>query len=87
MSQEIANKIKEVYPVGSRSDSFGETYPVREHAASNGAGIKCKKCGDEILSITHGNLNLCKCGAISVDGSKELVRVIGKPEDYEEIQK
>ncbi len=24
-----------------------------------------------------------KCGAISVDGSKELVRVIGKEADYE----
>ena len=49
--------------------------------------IKCKKCGTEILSITHGSLTPCKCGAISVDGSKELVRVIGKLEDYEEIQK
>jgi len=49
--------------------------------------IKCKKCSTEILSITHGNLTTCKCGAISVDGSKELVRVIGKPEDYEEIHK
>jgi len=28
-----------------------------------------------------------KCGAISVDGSKDLVRVLGNPEDYEEIQK
>ena len=49
--------------------------------------IKCKKCDTEILSITQGNLTPCKCGAISVDGNKELVRVIGKPEDYEEIQK
>jgi len=49
--------------------------------------IKCKKCGTEIFSITRGSLTPCKCGAISVDGSKELVRVIGKPEDYEEIQK
>lgn len=49
--------------------------------------IKCKKCNTEIFSITNGDLNPCKCGAISVDGSKELVRVIGKPEDYEEIRK
>ena len=49
--------------------------------------IKCRKCGTEVLSITYGNLTPCKCEAISVDGSKELVRVIGKPEDYEEIQK
>lgn len=49
--------------------------------------IRCKKCGTEVLSITNGNLTPCKCGAISVDGSKELVRVIGNPEDYEKIQK
>jgi len=75
MAKEIANKTEK------------EIHPVRESATSNGAGIKCKKCGTEVLSITHGNLTPCKCGAISVDGSKELVRVIGKPEDYEEIQK
>lgn len=51
------------------------------------ACIKCKKCGTEISSITNGDLIPCKCGAVSVDGSKDLVRVIGKPEDYEEIQK
>ncbi len=49
--------------------------------------IKCKKCGTEVLVITKGNLTPCKCGAISVDGSKDLVRVLGNPEDYEEIQK
>ena len=49
--------------------------------------IKCKKCGTKVLYITHDNLTPCKCGAISVDGSEELVRVIGKPEDYEEIHK
>lgn len=49
--------------------------------------IKCKKCGTEVSSITNGNLTTCKCGTISVDGSTDLVRVLGKPEDYEEIQK
>ena len=49
--------------------------------------IKCKKCGTEILTITRGDLISCKCGAISVDGSKDLVRVLGNPEDYEEIHK
>ena len=49
--------------------------------------IKCKKCSAEILAITKGNLTPCKCGAISVDGSRELVRVLGNPEDYEEIHK
>ena len=49
--------------------------------------IKCNKCGAEVLTVTKGNLTPCKCGAISVDGSKDLVRVLGNPEDYEEIQK
>ncbi|MCX6113377.1 MAG: hypothetical protein NTY22_08910 [Proteobacteria bacterium] len=49
--------------------------------------IKCKKCGTEISSVTNGKLTPCKCGAISVDGSKDLVRVIGEIDNYEEIQK
>ncbi len=51
------------------------------------AYIKCKKCGTELSPITNGNLTPCKCGAISVDGSKDLVRVLGNPEDYEEVHK
>ncbi len=49
--------------------------------------IKCRKCGTHIPSTTQGNLTSCTCGAISVDGSKDLVRVLGNPEDYEEVQK
>lgn len=49
--------------------------------------IKCKKCGTEIPTITNGDLIPCECVAISVDGSKDLVRVVGKTGDYEEIQK
>ncbi len=49
--------------------------------------IKCKKCGTEVFTITNGGLTPCKCGAISVDGSKDLVKVLGNSEDYEEIQK
>ena len=49
--------------------------------------IKCKKCGAEVYTITRGNLTPCRCGAISVDGSNDLMRIIGNPEDYEEIQK
>jgi len=56
-------------------------------ARHDSAESKCKKCGTEVLAITKGNLTPCKCGAISVDGSKDLVRVLGNPEDYEEIQK
>ena len=75
MPKEIANKTEK------------DIHPHTKGIFGVGACIKCKKCGTEVLSITHGNLTPCKCGAISVDGSKELVRIIGKPEDYEEIQK
>ena len=62
--EEMEKKTKEVYPVGSRSDSFGETYPIRELIASNGASYKClpvqildykicsgTHCGDEIYPV------------------------------------
>jgi hypothetical protein len=55
--------------------------------ATRFCGIECKKCGTEVHFETHGNLTPCKCGAISVDGSNDLVRVLGNPEDYEEIIK
>lgn len=59
----------------------------KDIGATRFCGIECKKCGTEVSSDTRGELTPCKCGAISVDGSKDLVRVLGNPEDYEEIQK
>ena len=98
MPKEIATKTKEVYPVGSRSDSFGETYPIRELIASNRASYKCTHCGDEIFWNTHKKLTHCNCKRISVDGCEftpldnfisngEIVRVGGKEEDYKVITK
>ncbi len=49
--------------------------------------IKCKKCDTEIYWNTQKKMTPCKCGAISVDGCVEYVRVLGNKEDYEEIQK
>ena len=49
--------------------------------------IKCKKCGTEVFWNTKRNMTPCKCGAIEVDGCEEYVRVIGKKEDYEEVEK
>ena len=49
--------------------------------------IKCKKCGTEIYWNTHKKMTPCKCGAISVDGCEDYVRVGGDKTDYEEIQK
>jgi len=100
MPKEIANKIKEVYPVGSRSDSFGETYPIREPTTSNGASYKClpvqildykiclgTHCGDEIFWNTHKKFTYCKCKKIWVDGCEDYVRIGGKEEDRKVITK
>ena len=87
MPKEIANKTKGVYPVGSQSDSFGETYPIRVLVASNGASYKCTHCGDEIFWNTHKKLVYCKCKKIWVDGCEDYVRVGGKEEDRKVIHK
>ncbi len=49
--------------------------------------IRCKKCKDEVFTNTRRRLIDCKCGAISVDGCDEYVRVNGDPSDYEQISK
>lgn len=48
---------------------------------------KCKNCGDEIPANTNKNLVTCGCGALGVDGCEDYVRLIGKEEDYEMINK
>jgi len=73
-------------PVANQNKIETRRAPM-DNSATRFCKIECKKCGTEVLAITEGNLTPCKCGAISVDGSKDLVRVVGKPEDYEEIQK
>ena len=87
MSKEIANKTKEVYPVGSRSDSFGETYPIRELVAYNGASYKCTHCGDEIFWNTHKKFTYCKCKKIWVDSCEDYIRIGGREEDRKVITK
>jgi Zn finger protein HypA/HybF involved in hydrogenase expression len=69
--------------------SFLNTYmnTIATNTTNKETYIKCKKCSTEVLAITKDNLTPCKCGAISVDGSKDLLRVVGNPEDYEKIQK
>jgi len=48
---------------------------------------KCTHCRDEIFWNTHKKMTPCKCGAISIDGCVDYVRVIGNKEDYTQIQK
>ena len=47
--------------------------------------IRCKKCGDVIESTHRHDFKFCKCGAVAVDGGREYLKRIGKPEDYEEL--
>lgn len=48
---------------------------------------KCKKCEDEIYWNTHKKYIKCKCGALTVDGCEDYVRIIGNEEDHQEIMK
>ena len=49
--------------------------------------IRCKKCQTEIFYDTKKKLTPCKCGAISVDGCEDYVRVNGNEADYEHVRK
>lgn len=49
--------------------------------------IKCKKCGSEIYWNTHKKMVPCTCGAISVDGCEDYIRIGGNKENYEEVHK
>ncbi len=49
--------------------------------------IKCLKCSDEIFWNTHKQMTYCKCGTVAVDGCDGYIRIIGKEEDYKQIQK
>lgn len=46
--------------------------------------IRCKKCGEEIVSNSRHDYVECKCGACAVDGGHDYLRRCGDREDYEE---
>lgn len=47
--------------------------------------IQCKKCETIIDGSTqrYWEMEMCPCGAVGLDETKDYVRVIGDPEDYE----
>lgn len=47
--------------------------------------VRCKKCGDIIESKTTHDHQICKCGAVHVDGGRQYTRVLGEPKDYETL--
>ena len=48
--------------------------------------LKCKKCNDIIEGDNKGTYIECKCKSIAIDETPYYVRVIGNPEDVEEIK-
>ena len=48
--------------------------------------LKCKKCNDIIEGDKKGTYIECKCKAIAIDETEYYVRVIGNPEDIEEVE-
>lgn len=49
-------------------------------------GIKCKKCGETIVSYYRHDFKWCKCKAVFVDGGRDYFRVGGKDEDVEVVK-
>ena len=47
--------------------------------------IKCKKCGDIIISSHVHDFKWCVCGAVAVDGGKFYLKRCGEPENYEDL--
>jgi len=51
-----------------------------------GQRIRCKKCGDIIMSRHRHDFVRCRCGSIAVDGGNDYTRVCGKTENYELVE-
>lgn len=49
--------------------------------------IRCKNCGEFLISETPHALKYCSCGRVAVDGGLEYLRRItaGTKDDYEEL--
>ena len=48
--------------------------------------LKCKKCNAIIQGDKKGTYIECKCGAVAVDETEYYIRIIGEPENYEEVK-
>lgn len=47
--------------------------------------IKCKNCGDTIYSRAVHDFHFCSCEKCAIDGGFEYTRILGNPEDYENV--
>lgn len=53
---------------------------------------KCKMCGDILIPDGKGNLTYCSCHKLGIDSKYDTsgegyCRVLGNPDDYEEMIK
>lgn len=47
--------------------------------------IRCKKCGDVIVSESRHDYKRCKCGSCAVDGGHDYLRRVGDHNSWEDI--
>lgn len=47
--------------------------------------IKCKECGDVIVSNDFYEIKKCKCGKVGISGENKILCRIGEYKDYEDL--
>jgi hypothetical protein len=47
--------------------------------------IRCKRCGEILISETRNDIKICKCGKVGIDGGLSYIRRIGKKSDRIEL--
>ena len=52
--------------------------------------VRCKKCGDLLeyensSPLDSGRLLICRCRKVALDPSATMYRILGEPEDYEDL--
>ncbi len=48
-------------------------------------GVKCRLCGDQIESRHRHDLRYCSCQKVAVDGGRDYLRIVGKPDAYDVV--
>ena len=41
--------------------------------------IRCRKCGDDLVSEHRHDFRWCNCGAVAVDGGTAYLKRVGEP--------
>jgi hypothetical protein len=46
--------------------------------------IRCRKCGDEIVSTHRHDFRWCSCGSVAVDGGRAYLKRVGDLDGWED---